>query len=324
MHAQEASVENNDQPVHKPLHHYRFTQQRLKGWRPVLTTTIAIIVMFSLGAALLAIGLIFFFLQNGYNEVKIRYDDQCQNLNENCTITFNIKKQIKGNLEIRYELTKFYQNHRRYGFSRVDEQLAGDYIDYKGMDNCKPYRSDDDTSKPENWTLPCGLFALSVFNDSFYLEGNKVPPFTETGIAYKSEIDYLYKPLSDRYKTGDFWLRDLADEGIFPGASVNEHFMVWMRQAALPTVIKPYQKCDDCTLEPGDYSITITNRYPTTEFKGTKSFVIAKVTTLGTHNIYLGIIYIVCGSVCVLYGIVLLLAELICPRKMGEFNTESL
>lgn len=111
----------------------------------------------------------------------------------------------------------------------------------------------------------------------------------------------------------------MSDQNIFPGAGTNEHFIVWMRQAALPTIVKTYAKCDGCTLEQGKYTVTVQNRYPTTSFKGGKYFVIAKVTTLGTHNIYLGIIYIVCGSICCLYSIILLITELTIPRKMGEY-----
>lgn len=317
--AQPTSEDINAQPLHKPLHHYRFTQQRLKGWRPVLTTAAAIITIFMIGAVLLALGLIFYFLQNEYNEVRYRYDDKCTQIGEDCTITINVKEQIKGDLEIRYELTKFYQNQRRYGFSRDDEQLKGAYEDYKAMSNCKPYRSDDDSKDPSTWILPCGIFALSVFNDSFTLSGNNVPEFTEKGIAYQSEIDDLFKPLSDKYTSGNKWLQNLSDHNIFPGGNTNEHFIVWMRQASLPTIVKPYAKCDGCTLDSGDYQVTITNRYPTTSFKGGKYFVIAKVTTLGTHNIYLGIIYIVCGCICCLYAIILLITELTIPRKMGEY-----
>ncbi|KAK8882141.1 hypothetical protein M9Y10_044781 [Tritrichomonas musculus] len=309
----------NIEPIHKPLHHYRFTQQRLKGWRPVLTTVVAILVLLIVGAVLLALGLIFYFLQNDYNEIRYRYDDKCTEINRQCTFEINVENQIKGDLEIRYELTKFYQNQRRYGFSRDDSQLKGEYQNYKEMSNCKPYRSEDDSSNPETWTLPCGIFALSVFNDSFRLSGNNVPPFTEEGIAYQSEIDDLFKPLSDKYQTGNKWLQDLSDQNIFPGAGTNEHFIVWMRQAALPTIVKTYAKCDGCTLEQGKYTVTVQNRYPTTSFKGGKYFVIAKVTTLGTHNIYLGIIYIVCGSICCLYSIILLITELTIPRKMGEY-----
>ena len=309
------------QPLHKPLHHYRFTQQRLPGWRPVLTTFGAILMLIISCLILLALGLLFFFLQNGYNEVRVRYDDKCTEYNQLCEVEFDVEEDMSGYLEMRYELTKFHQNHRRFGFSRIDEQLAGDYVDFDGMSNCKPYRSHNDSSDPSQWILPCGLFALSVFNDTYTVthnDGSAIPAFTEEGIAYPSERDYLYKPLNERYTDGDKWLDALSD--IFPGGMTNEHFMVWMRQSALPHLVKTYSICEDCEIPSGRYTLRVFNRYPTTSFNGEKYFVIAKVTTLGTHNIYLGVVYMVCGGICGIYALVLLISEMLCPRKMGEYR----
>ncbi|OHS94428.1 cell cycle control protein [Tritrichomonas foetus] len=322
-HSDDVSIENSIvQPIHKPLHNYRFTQQRLPGWRPILTTFWAIVMLFCCCAVLLAMGLVFFFLQNGYNEVRVRYDELCSG-KKSCTLEVEVEKDLKGNLELRYELTKFYQNHRRFGFSRIDSQLAGDFVDFAGMSNAKPYRSIDDKPEMKNWILPAGLFALSVFNDTFPKKiGNA--EFLESGIAYPSEIDYLYRPLNEKYTEGYKWLEENETSEIFVNGTADEHFMVWMRQSALPTVVKTYSHCDGCEIKAGKYSVTIQNRYPTTGFKGGKYFVISKVTTLGTQNTALGIIYIVCGAVCGIYAVVLLIAEAVAPRKMGELASGSL
>lgn len=316
--------EENVQPVHKPLHHYRFTKQTLPGWRPVLTSFQAMIVLLSLCVAFLITGLIIYLNEDKYNEVKIRYDDKC-NITTNtdnfeddtvCNIEINVEKDIKGNLELRYELTKFYQNHRRFGYSRSDEQLAGEYVDYSGMDKCKPYRSEDDSKNPENWTLPCGLFALTVFNDTFVLENTPLAPFSEKGIAFKNEIEHIFKPLNSKYETGQKWLQE--DKLFDDLGQTNEHFMVWMRQSAQPHIKKTYSQCSNCEVKAGKYKLKIWSRYPTAKFGGKKYFTISKVNTLGCHNTYLGIVFLVCGGVCGLYGIVLIIAELVAPRLNGN------
>jgi hypothetical protein len=72
-----------------------------------------------------------------------------------------------------YELSNFYQNHRRYVASRDDDQLAaGDRVK-SGADaystNCSPWFKSSYTagSATTNYQLyPCGLIARSVFNDT--------------------------------------------------------------------------------------------------------------------------------------------------------------
>lgn len=316
--------EENVQPVHKPLHHYRFTKQTLPGWRPVLTSFQAMIVLLALCIFFLVVGLVIFINEDKYNEVKIRYDDKCNittdvdNSEDNgvCQLEFNVEKDLKGNLELRYELTKYYQNQRRFGYSRSDDQLAGKYVDYGDMDKCKPYRSEDDSKNPENWTLPCGLFALTVFNDTFLIENTPLADFTEKGIAFKSEVDDLFKPLNSKYSTGQKWLED---DKLFNGlGQTNEHFIVWMRQSALPHIKKTYAKCSKCEVKAGKYNLKIWSRYPTEKFGGEKYFTLAKINTLGSHNTYLGIVFLVSGGVCGLYGIILIIAELVIPRSNGQ------
>lgn len=110
-----------------------------------------------------------------------------------------------------YELTKYYQNHRRYVMSRSMPQLMGKEIDLTQADQCSPiiYNSDLDFFNgtavsyvngsqldPNAIAYPCGLIAKSLFNDSYalyYTENVNVntPPtrieFDETNIAWKSD-----------------------------------------------------------------------------------------------------------------------------------------
>jgi hypothetical protein len=86
-----------------------------------------------------------------------------------------ITKAMTAPVFLYYELTNFYQNHRRYVSSRDDDQLAaGDSVS-TGADayskNCEPwyqstyYDSSETATKYQYY--PCGLVARSVFNDTF-------------------------------------------------------------------------------------------------------------------------------------------------------------
>jgi len=91
-------------------------------------------------------------------------------------ITIDITKPMKAPVFVYYELTNFYQNHRRYVKSRDDDQLVnGNSIKtyseaYSG--NCDPYvystyTGIDGTTITHRQLYPCGLVALSAFNDTF-------------------------------------------------------------------------------------------------------------------------------------------------------------
>ena len=68
-------------------------------------------------------------ISNSIYENSIQYDDKCLNFNEECIISFNITDQdpISGPINVYYELSNFYQNHRVYYKSRDSDQLKGTY-----------------------------------------------------------------------------------------------------------------------------------------------------------------------------------------------------
>lgn len=300
-------------PKFKPLKRLQITEQRLKSWRPILPQKQGIVLTAVTAAVLIAVGLIFFFAAKNQCRYVQRYDNKCE-IGKECVVELDVTERMTGRIELKYELTKFYQNHRRYGYSRVDDQLMGKYVDYDGMLDCSIYRSTDNSENPDSWILPCGLFALSVFNDSFVWNGNH--PFTEQGIAYDSELEHLFKDLSPQYTTGYKWLDNQTN--VFPGGTRDEHFIVWMRTAFIPKFSKLYALCDDCTIEPGRYNITVSNRYPTDHFQGEKRIVLEEITKMGPRNLYLGIAYVACGIVCGIHSIAILIMSILKPRQIGE------
>ena len=295
---------------------YPFGYQKLRGLRPVLSQKLAIIVFFALGIVLLILGIVFYVALHGMYEEELRYDDKCT-LNSECTLSFHVSKKIKGKIFLKYKLTKFYQNHRRFGYSRVNSQLMGEYVDFQGMKQCDPYRSENDDSDPSKWILPCGVFANSVFNDSFtWLADESF--FSSDDITLPVERDHVFKKLSSDYTTGNKWLED---NPIFNGQQ-NQHFIIWMRTSPVPTFSKVYAKCKDCTLEAGDYEIKIDNRYPASLFNGEKYIVIAREGTLGNKQTFLGIAFITLGCCCIVFSIIILLLTIFkVTIKKEKINT---
>lgn len=99
-------------------------------------------------------------------ELSFTYSDQanCQisaaNQNKTCTFEVTVTQEMKAPVFVYYELTNFYQNHRRYVKSRSDPQLRGDLAVTGLPASCDPYL----TSNTSKTYWPCGLIAGSFFN----------------------------------------------------------------------------------------------------------------------------------------------------------------
>lgn len=115
------------------------------------------------------------------------------NANKNCSLpAFVAPRDMEPPIMIHYEIDNFHQNHRAYKDSVDLEQLAGTVKDNPDKD-CDPLR------KLGTQVLnPCGLIANTLFNDVFTLtsgissDGNRSLIMLETGIAWQSDIRYLY------------------------------------------------------------------------------------------------------------------------------------
>lgn len=100
----------------------------------------------------------------------------------------------------------------------------------------------------------------------------------------------------------------------------NEHFMVWMRTAALPTFRKLWGRIEN-DLEEGRYVYTIQNSniiinikwldYNVSKFEGQKALVLSTTNVFGGKNEFLAISYIVVGVVCSLITIGFLIRKLL-------------
>ncbi|KHN78414.1 Cell cycle control protein 50A [Toxocara canis] len=116
----------------------------------------------------------------------------------------------------------------------------------------------------------------------------------------------------------EVWQLDPMDED--NNGFLNADFIVWMRTAALPNFRKLYrilvrndkqpQGLYSGGLPAGTYRLDIKSNYPVTVFGGRKSFIISTASWAGGKNPFLGIAYMVVGSICIVLGFAFLLIHL--------------
>jgi hypothetical protein len=278
-----------------------------------------------------------------------------------------------------YELTNFYQNHRRYVSSRDDDQLAaGDSVKTEAgayQSNCDPWFQStyyDSSDKVTNYQYyPCGLVARSVFNDTFTVsvvrsgsssrDALVIDDSPET-ISWPQDVDVKFKQAdpSSTTSTGstllesvDMWLlktfppqvclpktptvapslHKVSTKTLSSGIEVvdcdfsastckfspsctgdytpvtntagygisNSHFINWMRTAGLSTFRKLYGRIDT-DLNVGDkIFVGIQSNFEVQSYQGTKSVVLSTATWAGGKNGFIGISYIVIGSLSLFF-----------------------
>jgi len=108
----------------------------------------------------------------------------------------------------------------------------------------------------------------------------------------------------------------------------DEHFMVWMRTAAVTTSRKIFGRFPS-GLAAGEYTLEVTPAlfgdssgsllYPVDPFDGTKEVVISTVSWLdGGKNSFLGLAYISVGAIFLLFAAAFLAKHSSAPRKLGR------
>ena len=127
----------------------------------------------TMGALFVALGAVLLAYSESVVELTERYDALIA-VGDADFIPFRVPSRMEAPVFIYYELTNFYQNHRRYVASRDDGQLsAGNGISTGAAaysSGCDPwYQSSFTVGGATSYyqLYPCGLVARSVFNDTF-------------------------------------------------------------------------------------------------------------------------------------------------------------
>uniref|UniRef100_A0A8C6UG52 Cell cycle control protein n=1 Tax=Neogobius melanostomus TaxID=47308 RepID=A0A8C6UG52_9GOBI len=313
-----------------------FTQQRLPAWQPILSAGIVIPLFVLVGLAFIGIGVALFVTSRNLHVLEMDYtgvektspcfscSDPIKQKNCKCSLSFELDKLFEGPVFFYYGLTNYFQNQRAYGVSKDYNQLSGD-LDYFTFffsivpdSTCKPYRYDVN-NKP---IVPCGSLANSMFNDTFnlYQMKNGVKeevPLDGKGISWWTDYNIKYRnpsvnPLRNAFNGTVkplYWSKpayeldptDTANNGF-----INQDFLVWMRRSALPNFRKLYRRITD-GLPAGNYSLEISYNYPVIAFDGKKKVAFSNVSWMGGKNEFLGIAYLVIGSLCLVMSVVMLI-----------------
>ena len=213
----------------------------LPAYRPVPTHLCTMACFLSFGIIFLILGITLQNLSDNIQQREIQYDLNCPEYGVECQVNLRIDETIEGPVFFYYELSNFYQNHRRYVKSRSYAQLAGEEITMKeAEDSCEPAMTNAQMGKtvafdgvttlePDAVAYPCGLIAKSLFNDTFdlYLD-NQLIIMDQSDIAWKSDVEYKF-----RNQAGDWQSKQWADVE-------DQAFIVWMRVAGLPQFRKLY------------------------------------------------------------------------------------
>jgi hypothetical protein len=164
--------------------------------------------------------------------------------------------------------------------------------------------------KEDDNAFPCGLTAATHFTDRFTFRRQFIfdtIPIDSDDIAWPSDIDYKFKNLGGKDTYQKQWT-DIEDE----------HFIVWMRLAPLPTFRKFYGRIEE-DLDEGDYIIVIQNNYDVSEWDGEKHFVLTTTNPFGGNNEFLGGLMIGASLLCVVVFIVIALLSILNKDKV-DFN----
>ncbi|KAL0485441.1 cell cycle control protein 50A [Acrasis kona] len=320
-----------------------FTQQRLPAWQPILSPPWVIASFFIIFLIFTPIGIAIFFASQSVIETnELQYDNLCtMTINNQTAPVCSISKReivvpalMKAPVYMYYKLTNFYQNHRRYAASRSDSQLGGtaNINPSDAQSTCAPITFYQPTQDITNETssasvyVPCGLVAWSMFNDTFVLyskdaggnfnvlcdgpnAGNGNSSCTKKGIAWKSDVDVKFKyGATGRNSSGGATYYGEPTH-LIPDVQ-DEDFIVWMRTAALPNFRKLY-RIINVDIPAGTYYLDIEQRYPVSNFSGTKSVILTTSSWIGGKNLFLAIAYMAVGGLCFLLAAAFLVGYII-------------
>lgn len=316
----------------------RFKQQTLKSVTVTFSPRLVLSIYFGIALLFIPIGAA---ILAGSNDIRgsgdIIYSNKtlCVPDEEVCRFTFNLPRPVPKPSYLYYAVLNMHQNYLPYVTSRSDKQLRGVTPKEIGeVENCFPKLYVDqfairtlDNAREADFNIseilnPCGLTALSFFNDSFTLchdtpRNNREPckrvvKTSETGIAWDTDKKYVFNAGRAPHFTNE--TNSLLD---------NEHFMVWMRLSGFSRVEKLYARIDE-SLPAGNLTMDVRSVYNVTGWDGEKLFYISNTKWFGGKNTFLGVLYLTTGLTSLLIALLVLVWHIKYPRKPAQFAPDLL
>eukprot|EP00696_Hemimastix_kukwesjijk_P003947 gnl/Hemi2/14852_TR5039_c0_g1_i1.p1 gnl/Hemi2/14852_TR5039_c0_g1~~gnl/Hemi2/14852_TR5039_c0_g1_i1.p1 ORF type:complete len:358 (+),score=83.99 gnl/Hemi2/14852_TR5039_c0_g1_i1:118-1191(+) len=278
-----------------------FRQQKSAYCNLFISLTTVIVVLAVLGVLFLGLGIGALVASNGLTTVKVAYDS-CSS-GSVCTFSFSVPSNLNSTVYVYRQIDGYYQNHRTYVPSRADMQLQnqGGYNPYSTWTTCTPNTCQ---GSPCRSPYPCGLVAQSFFVDYYTIKdaaSNSVP-ITTSGIAWASDLSNKFVKLSSTE------LASAAAAGVTVLVSdvTNENFVVWMRTAAFPSILKLYGTLG--SLSAGTYTLTVnaSSSYTRSNSGAVRYFMLTTLSGFGGQNSFVGIAYLTTGVVFLVAAISLI------------------
>lgn len=244
--------------------------------------------------------------------------------NSPCDITFKVKDEMQGPIQVMYVVDPFYSNMNSYMKSMSTSELKGNFgTEAQAKTACI---SALEEGAERLW--PCGLKAASLFNDTYQLrrkKDSKLIGIEETGIAWNSDLNWLKNPEEyEKNMSGVRWLYErfpavakLREDGVR-----NEHFAVWNRPAALPKMMKLWGVIQENLAAGEELSLTVSSNFPVSQFDGKKSFILMKKGMLGGRCDGLGLALIIVGAIALAFGVIVVVLHLIGNTMLSKVEQQ--
>mmetsp|Transcript_23450 Transcript_23450/g.92933 ORF Transcript_23450/g.92933 Transcript_23450/m.92933 type:complete len:426 (+) Transcript_23450:196-1473(+) len=180
-------------------------QQRLAAWTPVFTPLKLISSFGIVGGVFLTVGLVLKGRADEAVQAREQYDGDgtaskysaCKisraDEARRCNVTVEVDRKMRAPVQVFYEISNFYQNHRRYVKSLNWEQIHNREVFKQGglkASDCELLYKNG--SRALN---PCGLTPNTLFNDVIALAEPSDVTMKEDDIAWRSDVkDVLKRP----------------------------------------------------------------------------------------------------------------------------------
>lgn len=313
----------------------RVRQQTLPSFTPTLSVRTMVFLYYGLGVFFVPIGVaVLVGSARIGRSATLRYDVDCEanvsltaNVTGECVLPLVVPRPIRAPSYFYYRVTGMQQNARRYVKSRSHKQLRGEWpLSDEELRQCDPLTfvgdtlinggsgvdedvADEDGRPRREVLVPCGLTAASEFNDTLTLcadEPCTSPiPLSTDGISWAADSEVSFQP---RIPVVRPWTPAINERITSP------RFQVWMRLSAFANFDKLYGiiRTD---LPASTYYVRIASRFPVAPFGGTKAVFVANTAWFGGRNVFLGVLYVVMGLLCLVSGTAFLTYHLARPRR---------